>query len=104
MIEYNGSLYFTQSNKLYKIAGVSTDLPSITSNEIDLSLYPNPANSIINIETAETIISVQVFNTIGELVQKETLPVFSIAQLQSGFYFVSIKTEKGVVIKRVMKE
>lgn len=67
-------------------------------------VFPNPAHSILNIQTNEPIEKVSIYNVTGALVQTATRSTFSIAQLPAGIYLVRIQTEKGVGIVRVVKE
>lgn len=104
IIENEGSFYFTDDNNLYKIAGSSTGIQNISAKEIEVFVSPNPSNSLLNIQTKETIETISIYDVAGALVQTETQPVFSIAQLQPGVYLVHVKTEKGVATVQMVKE
>ncbi|WP_339700604.1 T9SS type A sorting domain-containing protein [uncultured Marixanthomonas sp.] len=70
-------------------------------------VYPNPVNSIINIqENGGDVVSVAIFNSLGQQVKKaSTVKQINISQLETGVYFVKIKDAKGnYFIKRVIKE
>ncbi|MBK6986131.1 MAG: SBBP repeat-containing protein [Bacteroidetes bacterium] len=64
------------------------------NNEINVVLYPNPTNSIINIKLDEEIQTISIYNSLGALVQTEKTNSFSIEQLSSGLYILKVKTEK----------
>ncbi len=64
---------------------------SIENDEV--YIYPNPASSFINIRTAAVIKEVLIYNNAGTLVLKKKASSFSIEELESGIYFMSIKTE-----------
>ncbi|MEZ5026234.1 MAG: T9SS type A sorting domain-containing protein [Chitinophagales bacterium] len=105
MIEFQGSLFFTQKdNKLYKIAGTPTGIKNTTTKNFDISVYPNPVNSILNISTKETIKKINIYNSIGALVQTESQNIFSIVHLPAGIYHIQVQTEKGTETVQIVKE
>ena len=71
-------------------------------NTISVLVYPNPSNlEFINISTSESIITAQIFNTIGQEVLVKTgnktdkSMVIETAGLPKGVYFVKVSFEKG---------
>lgn len=68
------------------------------------SIYPNPAKSIVTIQTDEVIEQIQIFNSLGELVQTEKQTSFSIEQLPSGVYIIQLQTVQGSFNSRFIKE
>lgn len=79
-----------------------TGLEEITNN-INVSIYPNPATNQLNIETAAIIESIAIYNLLGKLVQIENTASFSVRKLEKGAYLLKIKTNKGLVNKRFMQ-
>lgn len=75
-----------------------------------VNLYPNPTKDEFNVEISKDIheFSVEVYNQLGALVYSEkvsnsnTLNV-NVDSLNSGVYFVHIKTNFGTVTKRITK-
>ncbi len=72
--------------------------------QLEVSVFPNPTSSSITIESSESIKSVLIFNTLGELTQQESSVSFSVENLPSGIYLVRIKTESGIVRSRFVKQ
>src|SRR5690606_17740331 len=70
----------------------------------ELKIFPNPTNSIVNIQTDETIEIVSIYSTLGALVQTETRNSFSIEHLSVGVYTVQVKTGKGITTKQLKIE
>ena len=70
----------------------------------NITFYPNPATSIIHIQTEGTILTMSIYNTLGDLVQQENVNTFSIEQLSTGIYMLQVKTEKGTGTIRFVKE
>ena len=76
-------------------------------------LYPNPTTGELTIDNEQlTINSVEVFDVYGrrqksrraEKQKGEGEVVINISHLANGIYFVEITTEKGVVVKKVIKQ
>jgi hypothetical protein len=76
--------------------------------DISVSLYPNPSSTYINIACNVGIEHVYVFNMLGEKVDEWQVngKFFNgnIAAFSSGIYLVKIFTEKGTVLKKIVKE
>lgn len=80
---------------------------SINENALDkdISLYPNPVISTLNIETKQIINQVSVFNTLGAKVLETNASQLNVSQLQKGLYLVKITTDTGSeVTKRFVKQ
>lgn len=65
------------------------------------SVYPNPANSILNIETKKQIevVSLSIYNTLGQLVlvipNAKDIKSVDVSGLKAGNYFIKINSDKG---------
>jgi Secretion system C-terminal sorting domain len=72
------------------------------NTNIDISLYPNPANSLISIVAPQIISSASIFTMDGKMVKSiiNTSDI-DIADLSNGMYFLNICLEDGS--KSVMK-
>jgi len=66
-------------------------------------MYPNPVSEILKIK-GEGIISVDITNIFGDVLLSSEYDQISIAELASGVYFVNIHTEKGIILKKLLKE
>lgn len=66
--------------------------------ERQISVYPNPAKNIINIESEELIREVRVYNTLGEMVLKLEIGnsegKVDVSGLENGIYFVEVLTDE----------
>jgi len=69
---------------------------NIEEYENTVVLFPNPTNSILNIESKTSITEIKIYNQLGQLVlsssNKNTIDLSSVSQ---GLYFVKIKDENG---------
>lgn len=70
---------------------------------MQLSVYPNPATSMLTIETKAEIQSIQIFDMSGAMMLTETSSNFSVASLEQGVYFINVYTSEGLVTKRFVK-
>jgi hypothetical protein len=74
------------------------------------TLYPNPAQSVLNISSKESIEvqSISVYNTLGQLVlvipNAEKVSKIDVSSLTSGNYFIKINSDKGTSNTRFVKE
>ncbi len=73
-----------------------------------VKIYPNPANSIININSQFGIQSVQLYDIQGRLLEtlleNATNATIDISGKANGIYFLKIKTEKGSKVEKIVKE
>ena len=80
--------------------GSSTAEVSIHQEEIDLKVYPNPANEKMTIQTSMTPpYSIEVYNALGQVVLKEEVqkwlePELNISGLTSGYYLLKLTNGK----------
>jgi len=80
---------------------------SVSTYTLDnVTLYPNPVKSILNIKTNDNspIEKVKLYNITGQLVMESISSTLNLQALDSGVYFVKVKTDKGIVTKKILKE
>jgi len=74
-------------------------IEDITSED-NVSIYPNPANNVINVNAASNINTVEVFNMMGQKVAafdaNDTHVQINTTALSNGMYMMRITTENGV--------
>ena len=79
------------------------------AEEADFTIYPNPNNGkFIISNNGNNIKEVEIYNVLGEhiyqsLVNNQSSEIDLSAQTK-GIYFVKVKTEKGIVVKKFVKE
>jgi len=85
---------------------IDTSLTGIS--EIDLSstikVFPNPTSGKINIFTLKhKITSISVLNMMGETILNNSFrPVIDLSAAPNGIYFIEVKTEQGIVSKKIV--
>lgn len=74
-----------------------------------LSVYPNPANSVINISNAENILvnGIEIVDLNGRTVKSAKYDgieaQINISDLSAGMYLMNISSDKGTTTKKIMK-
>ncbi|MFH1320098.1 MAG: YCF48-related protein [Bacteroidota bacterium] len=92
-------------------SNISTNNPNgiyENSNAPDLfSIHPNPSNDDIAVETFQKC-DIDILNIEGQIIKsingKENHTTIDISGFASGMYFVKVKTEKGVSVKKFVKQ
>jgi len=75
----------------------------------NITVYPNPTTSYLNIqmETGLNSYSVSIYTTLGKMVytqNKCNSEILDISRLQPGAYYLKIDTDKGSVVKTILKK
>ncbi|SHE98350.1 Por secretion system C-terminal sorting domain-containing protein [Mariniphaga anaerophila] len=91
------------------VSPLVNDTP-LVQNPKGMLIYPNPARSVFIVETGQAIApqNVNVFNLIGQVVEAKLADVddrkveIDLSGNIPGVYFVRVKTEKGMVSKKVI--
>ena len=79
-----------------------------TNNNVNV--YPNPVNDILYIATETEVEEVVVYDIYGRVQNLRNLETqklrnsIDLSELKSGIYFVKINTEKGNIVKRIIKD
>lgn len=101
-------LILTMSNPLmgyaefqnFQLSSKKFDLPEV-------AIYPNPTSSIFSLKVNGLSVSkIDVVNSIGQHVRAVTnnFQTVDISHLTAGIYILEIETEKGTIIKKIIKE
>ena len=76
-----------------------TSTTKIIENLIDLNIYPNPSNGLLNINSNQKINTVSVYNMIGNLVMVKNIynsqSILEIENLTNGVYFIQLNLNDG---------
>jgi len=81
------------------VAIVSDDVGFDNLADIELNLFPNPANNRINLESSDWILDIQLIDMSGKILRTEIVEsdfhTIDVYDLQTGFYFLNVNTEFG---------
>jgi len=79
---------------------------SIKNIKTQISIYPNPTNGVFTINFPKNIKiqDVTISDIAGNIIIKSIKNSFDLTSYSSGIYFVKITTDKGILLKRIVKE
>jgi len=90
---------------------LSTAIDEVSNKEDLITVFPNPATNTITIEFPKAVVSnIAIYNLLGEEVysttnnKQQTTNNIDVSALPSGVYFIKATTEKGVVVRKFIKE
>ena len=90
-------------DKLYIFFDNITVTQGVGINDVEnnISIYPNPASSVLNVNANSNIQSVEVMNLMGQTIQIEMVnglnTQINTSSLSNGVYMLRVNTENGVV-------
>jgi Leucine-rich repeat (LRR) protein len=88
----------------------TTDATASITDEFlnnNLSIQPNPVKEMLRINTTQQIKiqEVEIYTLLGKQILKESnIKTINVSELSRGIYILKIKTDKGVGIKKIIKE
>ncbi len=88
-------------------ANVATPLSIQDEYLKNVSIYPNPANDFVKINSVKDIKDITIYNAMGQkiktfLVKNSNTSTINTTNLNNGFYYLKITTEKGEIIKQII--
>ena len=99
-----------ESVKSIEVCGRTMGCVGINELALSTNIYPNPVNDRIQIETELNVIEVSIYTITGVMVGQQTTDngqqtlTINLSELNSGIYFIKINTDKGEIVKRIIKE
>jgi hypothetical protein len=92
-------------------ASYSTDCQSVSGIEDELlnegvKMYPNPVSDILSVESQLSIKKVEIYSILGEKVKvvHSNFNSIEFGDLLKGIYLIRIFSEKGITVRKLMKE
>jgi hypothetical protein len=87
---------------------ITINFPAVGINELTntISLYPNPANDVVNIVSSNDIKTIEVINYVGQTIYKNNsvnlkITKLDVASFNAGVYFVKITTTEGIKTSKI---
>ena len=113
----NDKLFFVEVVALYENGKTSVGVAKkyaygdniIEDKEVRCNIYPNPANDRLFIEAESEINEVAIYTITGVIVGQQTTDngqqslSIDLSKLNAGIYIVKINTEKGNIVKQIIK-
>ena len=89
-------------NVAFPASTIITDVQTVVENNV--TIYPNPANDVLNIQLGDSQSNVEIFNSLGQVVRRyENVSgdmQINIADLNAGMYFVKVNENVTKIVKR----
>ncbi|MCF8370919.1 MAG: T9SS type A sorting domain-containing protein [Bacteroidales bacterium] len=103
--DHLGNMWFGTQ---HGISMLHNAIPILEKQEVktnaEIQVYPNPASRQINIHTNESIIKIEIFNSIGQLVMTDqpinSTVILEISDLRPGNYFIRASGKENVWVKK----
>jgi hypothetical protein len=106
-IAQNNGDYYVEVTDSFGCKNVS-DTVNVTILDIDniesklFSVYPNPTNGLIKINSDEIIDLITVRNVLGELISTSKSTFINIANNPNGIYFIEIISDKVKMVEKIL--
>jgi hypothetical protein len=96
----SGSLQFMSTT----FNGNNSGIVQVEENNPSFSIYPNPANDILNINTNKTIREIKIMNGMGQMMNtaiiKGNNTIVNVSFWADGVYHISLEMEDGEILHR----
>jgi len=114
-ITNKAAIYFDNNPAIYTNATLNTiehnvGVQEVSASGINVEIYPNPVSDVLTIKTdANTSFSsFTISNSIGEVLLGQQITAtqmeVNVKSLAAGVYYVTLKGESGVTVKKFVKE
>lgn len=89
----------------YEFNSVPLSVDDIEATSAEIIAYPNPTSSSVSIKTNETVTTIEVLNTMGQVVvRSQHTNQVDMANLPAGLYILNIATTKGNSSIKILKK
>ena len=84
------------------------NIDEFKENQIACNIYPNPVEDELTIATEANIEEIAIYDIYGRTMRQQVnkttgQQVVEVANLETGIYFINIKTDKGNIVRRFIK-
>lgn len=115
---YMALIYVVKNNQLTSITannqilaftlGKESGIEAVTVDATEVKMYPNPADGIVNFDAQSDIKAIEIFSLSGAKALSMTdiagnTTSVDVSILQAGNYIVTITTNDGIAVKRLIK-
>ncbi len=112
----NGTVLDVDDLQIYNLALGQQEVTSLFNNNtlssenfdkasLEVVVYPNPVNDILNIETVLDVKSIEIYNIQGQKVLSASQKQINLSNLQSGVYVVKVEDfNNNITQKKIVKK
>ena len=84
------------------------NIDEFKENQIACNIYPNPVEDELTIATEANVEEIAIYDIYGRTMRQQVnkttgQQVVEVANLETGIYFINIKTDKGNIVRRFIK-
>lgn len=98
---YPYALSQTEINNLYTNNSLSSQ--DFNQSNLEVFLYPNPANDVLNIEMIKEVKSLEIYNLQGQKIKSAIQKQINVSDLAKGIYLVKVSDiENATTTKRII--
>lgn len=95
----------TKAKSSLKVSGIASGMNDIAAGAAALKVYPNPAADVVNVEAAEEITSIAVFNLAGAQLNAQAdingnAATVNVSDLAAGSYIIKVNKQAAQLIKK----
>jgi len=98
--------FYLDNIEVRALKSVETGIKELTAQNSIVNLYPNPTTGELRIASGELQVeSVEIFDITGKTIQHfNVATTINVSHLSNGIYFVKIKTDKGELTQKIIKQ
>ena len=87
------------------LSGLSAQTTSAIDFDQSIKLYPNPVYNMLSVQSNNTILKVEIQSILGDRVKevRSNYKYSNLTDLPRGIYMIKIYTEKGYIVKKLIK-
>lgn len=104
---YNRALTACDVDSMFNLPNPNSTGITLNNKDINPIIYPNPFINSVKIDGLKTA-SISIYNTTGALIKQQNFieqPIeINLNEVCQGIYFMNIKTDKGIIVKKIIKE
>ncbi len=92
------------TEKVYPNEDGQFSIVNITKSTVKenlITIYPNPAENVINISSQSQIIKVSIISFVGQIVYQGNSTVINTDNFKSGVYIIKVETNESSIIKKI---
>lgn len=87
------------------LSGLSAQNTQTIDFDKSIKVYPNPVYNVLSVVSDNTILKVEIQSMLGDRIRefKSNYRTINVGDLPRGIYMIKIYTEKGYIVKKLIK-
>ncbi|PWN67807.1 T9SS type A sorting domain-containing protein [Chryseobacterium oncorhynchi] len=92
----------------YAKSACSLSVVETSASQVGIQVYPNPVQDVLYIKSKEPLVSYEIYGATGQSVKQGALSMAQeqlvLSSLQTGIYYIKLKTKSATVTEKIMKK